>query len=54
MGTSRIGDAILKAVAAGLAVDPKSLPQPDDGRDDMSDAAQAAAEVLKLALKVVC
>lgn len=54
MASSRIGDAILKAVGAGLAMDPKSLPQPDDGRDDMSDAAQAAAEVLKLALKVVC
>jgi len=54
MASSRIGDAVLKAVAAGLALDPKSLPQPDDGRDEMSDAAQAAAEVLKLALKVVC
>ena len=54
MASSRIGDAIQKAVAAGLAIDPKSLPQPDDGRDEMSDAAQAAAEVLKLALKVVC
>ena len=52
--SSRIGEAVLKAVAAGLAVDQKSLPQPDDGRDDMSEAAQAAAEVLKLALKVVC
>ena len=54
VATSRIGDAILKSVAAGIAIDPKSLPQPDDGRDEMSDAAQAAAEVLKLALKVVC
>ncbi|MFN4143452.1 ribonuclease D [Aestuariivirga sp.] len=54
MATSRTGEAILKAVAAGLALDPKSLPQPDDGRDDMSEQAQAAAEVLKLALKVVC
>ncbi len=54
MATSRIGEAILKAVTAGLAADHKSLPQPDDGRDDMSEAAQAAAEVLKLALKVVC
>lgn len=54
MATSRIGDAIQKAVTAGLAIDPKSLPQPDDGRDEMSDAAQAAAEILKLALKVVC
>lgn len=54
MSSSRVGDAILKAVAAGLARDPKSLPQPDDGRDEMNEAAQAAAEVLKLALKVVC
>ena len=54
MASSRIGEAVLKAVAAGLAVDQKSLPQHDDGRDDMSEAAQAAAEVLKLALKVVC
>jgi ribonuclease D len=54
MANSRLGDAVLKAVAAGLALDSRSLPQPDDGRDDMSEAAQAAAEVLKLALKVVC
>ena len=54
MGTSRTGEAILKAVAAGVARDPKSLPQPEDGRDEMSEQAQAAAEVLKLALKVVC
>ena len=54
MANSRLGDAVLKAVAAGLAIDTKSLPQPDDGRDDMSEAAQAAAEVLKLALKVIC
>ncbi|WP_373502410.1 ribonuclease D [Aestuariivirga sp.] len=54
MGTSRIGDALLTAVKAGLGMDPKSLPQPDDGRDDQSEATQAAAEVLKLALKVVC
>jgi ribonuclease D len=54
MAASRIGDGLLKAVAAGLAIDPKTLEQPDDGRDDMSEAAQAAAEVLKLALKVVC
>ena len=54
MSTSRIGDGILKAVKEGLDIDPKSLPQPEDGRDDMSEATQAAAEVLKLALKVVC
>ena len=54
MSTSRIGDAILKAVMAGVEIDPKTLPNPDNGRDDSSDATQAAAEVLKLALKVVC
>ncbi len=54
MASSRTGDSLLKAVAAGLAIDPRTLEQPDDGRDDMSEAAQAAAEVLKLALKVVC
>ena len=54
LSTSRAGDGILKAVKEGLEIDPKSLPQPDDGRDDMSDSTQAAAEVLKLALKVVC
>jgi ribonuclease D len=54
MASSRIGEGLLKAVTAGLAIDPKTLEQPDDGRDDMSEAAQAAAEVLKLALKVVC
>jgi len=50
---SRAADAILKAVAEGLALDPKSLPTMDDGREG-SDQAQAAAEILKLALKVVC
>ena len=54
MGSSRIGEAVLKAVAAGLAADPKTLPAVEDGRDEMSESAQAAAEVLKLALKVVC
>jgi ribonuclease D len=54
MATSRIGDAILAAVKQGLEIDPKTLPNPDNGRDDTSDAVQAAAEVLKLALKVVC
>ncbi|MBC8038570.1 MAG: ribonuclease D [Rhizobiales bacterium] len=51
---SRVGDAILKAVAEGLAFDPKSLPHMDHSRDESSDQAQAAAEILKLALKVVC
>ncbi|MCB1431488.1 MAG: ribonuclease D [Alphaproteobacteria bacterium] len=54
MAASRIGDALLRSVKEGLSVDPKSLPQPAHGRDEMSDQAQAAAEILKLALKVVC
>lgn len=52
--TSRTGDAILKAVAEGLAVDPKSLPVIEKDRDEASDQTQAATEILKLALKVVC
>ncbi len=52
--TSRTGDAILKAVAAGLATDPKTLPHIEKDRDEISDQTQAATEVLKLALKVVC
>ncbi len=52
--TSRGGDAILKAVAEGLAIDPKSLPSLDHRREEGSESTQAAAEILKLALKVVC
>jgi ribonuclease D len=51
---SKTGDAILAAVKDGLTRDPKTLPALDKGRDETSDATQAAAEVLKLALKVVC
>jgi ribonuclease D len=54
IATSRTGDQILTAVKEGLARDQKSLPTPDNGREEASDAAQAATEVLKLALKVVC
>ena len=51
---SRVGEAIIKAVKEGLDMDPARLPHLDHGRDDSSDQAQAAAEILKLALKVVC
>jgi ribonuclease D len=54
LSASRLGDAILKAVAEGLACDPASLPSPVDGREESSEQTQAAAEILKLALKVVC
>ncbi len=51
---SSMGAALLKAVADGLARDPKSIPDAKGRADEMSAAAQAAAEVLKLALKVIC
>ncbi len=51
---SRYGDAILRAVKNGLAVNPSSLPPVDGRREIMPENAQAAAEVLKLALKIVC
>jgi ribonuclease D len=54
LGNSRLGEGILKAVKQGLEADPKTLPHLDTGRDEKSESVQAAAEVLKLALKVVC
>ncbi|MCB1378351.1 MAG: ribonuclease D [Alphaproteobacteria bacterium] len=51
---SRTGEAILVSVKAGLEMDPRALPQLDDGRDETSEQTQAASEILKLALKVVC
>jgi ribonuclease D len=51
---SSMGSAILKAVAEGQARDPKTIPDFKGRNDEMSAAAQAAAEVLKLALKVAC
>ena len=54
MATSRIGDSLLRAVKEGLAHDPLTLPHANWGRDESSESVQAAAEILKLALKVVC
>jgi ribonuclease D len=51
---SAIGTAILKAVADGHARDPKTIPDFKGRNDEMSASAQAAAEVLKLAMKVAC
>ncbi len=51
---SRVGDAIIAAVQAGLAANLDAVPAPDFGRDELSDQAQSASEILKLALKVVC
>ena len=54
MSTSRIGDNLIRAVKEGLARDPATLPHTNWGRDETSESTQAAAEILKLALKVVC
>lgn len=51
---SSMGAAILKAVAHGLARDPKTIPDFKGRSEEMSAAQQAASEVLKLALKVAC
>jgi ribonuclease D len=51
---SRNGEALLRAVKAGLDADPKALPQLEARREIMPEGAQAAAEILKLALKIVC
>ena len=51
---SSMGSAILKAVAEGQARDPQTIPDFKGRNDEMSAAAQAVAEVLKLALKVAC
>jgi ribonuclease D len=54
LAKSRLGDGIISAVKEGLARDPKTLPQIDGGRESVPESVLAAAEVLKLALKVVC
>ena len=52
-GNSAMGAAILKAVHDGLARDPETVPGKPKF-EEMSSSAQAAAEILKLALKIVC
>lgn len=52
MANSRVAEVIIKAVSHGLARDQASLPAISNDRDNGGD--QAAAEILKLALKVVC
>jgi ribonuclease D len=54
MATSRIGDGLIRVVKEGLARDPGTLPHANWGRDESSESTQAAAEILKLALKVIC
>ena len=50
---SAMGASILKAVQQGLARDPDTVPGKPKF-EEMSSAAQAASEILKLALKIVC
>ncbi|MCA0432612.1 MAG: ribonuclease D [Proteobacteria bacterium] len=50
---SVIGKGILAAVAEALARDPSTVPAPKGRGDEMSSAQEAAADVLKLALKIV-
>jgi ribonuclease D len=50
---SSIGKGILAAVKEGLLWDPSTLPSPKGRGDEMSPSQEAAAEVLKLALKIV-
>ena len=53
-GNSRHGDAIIAAVKSALALPANELPNFVDGADELTDSAQSAAEILKLALKIVC
>jgi ribonuclease D len=50
---SVIGKGILAAVAKALARDPATVPPPKQRSDEMTPGQEAAAEVLKLALKIV-
>jgi ribonuclease D len=52
-GNSRHGEAILASVQAAAAIPPDQLPSFEAGDEDMSESDQAAAEILKLALKIV-
>jgi ribonuclease D len=54
MANSRVGDNLVRVVKEGLARDPLTLPHANWGREENSESTQAAAEILKLALKVVC
>jgi ribonuclease D len=54
IANSRVGDNLVRVVKEGLARDPLTLPHANWGREENSESTQAAAEILKLALKVVC
>lgn len=50
---SSIGKGILASVKEALARDPAEIPSPKGRGDEMTSSQEAAAEVLKLALKIV-
>jgi ribonuclease D len=52
--TSRVGEAVLKQVAAGLAMDAEQLPKLRADDTPLTETASVISDVLKLALKVVC
>lgn len=52
--SSRHGDAIVAAVKQALATPQEQLPDFAPAPGELNDAAQSAAEILKLALKIVC
>jgi ribonuclease D len=51
---SSIGKGILAAVKEAIARDPADIPSPKGRGEEMTASQEAAAEVLKLALKIVC
>jgi ribonuclease D len=50
---SVVGKGILVAVAEGLARDPSTIPGPKGRDEQMTPSQESAAEILKLALKIV-
>jgi ribonuclease D len=52
--TSRVGEAVLKQVTAGLAMDAEQLPKLKADDAPLTETASVISDVLKLALKVVC
>ena len=54
LANSRYGSAILSAVKKGMARPENTIPDINSGRKHVPEGAGAIAEILKLALKVVC
>jgi ribonuclease D len=52
--TSRVGEAVIKQVAAGLAMDAEQLPKLKADDTPLTETASVISDVLKLSLKVIC